>query len=72
MGNEGSMLPGLELDSKPIENSDEWTLHMATSSCAASPTLSVFCGRQAHDHLNVSSLEHAVRVSCCCLLFCVL
>lgn len=61
MGNEGSALPGLELDSSALENTDEWTLHSATSSSNASPNLSVFCGRQAHDHLNNNSLEHAVK-----------
>ncbi|XP_034249177.1 protein-associating with the carboxyl-terminal domain of ezrin [Thrips palmi] len=61
MGNEGSMLSGLELDSKPLENTDEWTLHSATSTCNGSPTLSVFCARQSHDHLSNNSLENAIK-----------
>lgn len=60
MGNEGSMLPGLDIDSKPVENTEEWTLHSATSSSSASPNLSVFCGRQTN-HVNNNSLEHAIK-----------
>lgn len=62
MGNEGSALPGLELDSKAILNTEGWTLHSATANCSASPTLSVFCGRQGHDHSSSNSLEHLVKV----------
>lgn len=63
MGNEGSVLPGLELDSKPLENTDQWTLHSATSTCNGSPNLSVFCARQSQDHNSSSSnsLEHAIK-----------
>lgn len=57
MGNEGSMLPGLELNPKPLENTDEWALHSATSNCTASPNLSVFCGRQG----GSNALEQSIK-----------